>query len=108
MAVLGYCPGTGVAAIGDGSRHAIPGMIGAVFGAAAYAEAYPWVNAHILSVADMGKATLDSVTGLSPWWFMAGLVVAAAVGFATLERWEHGTPPTSTPSRSPSDAPITT
>ena len=26
MAVLGYCPGTGVAAIGDGSRHAIAGL----------------------------------------------------------------------------------
>ena len=26
MAVLGYCPGTGIAAIGDGSRHAIPGL----------------------------------------------------------------------------------
>jgi hypothetical protein len=39
MAILGYCPGTGVAAIGDGSRDAITGVIGMVVGAALFAEA---------------------------------------------------------------------
>lgn len=91
MAVLGYCPGTGVAAIGDGSRHAIPGVLGGIVGAAAYAEAYPWMKARVLDVSDLGKATLASMTGLSPWWLMAGLLVAALAGFASLERWERRT-----------------
>jgi uncharacterized protein len=89
MTVLGYCPGTGVAAIGDGSRHAIPGVLGGVFGAALYAEAYPWMKSSVLGVGDLGKATLESVTGLSPWWFMAFLALAAVTGFVLLERWER-------------------
>lgn len=89
MAVLGYCPGTGVAAIGDGSRHAIPGVLGMIAGAALYAEAYPWMKAHVLGVADYGKLTIPDATGLSPWWLIAGFAVVAAVGFYVLERWEH-------------------
>lgn len=98
MAVLGYCPGTGVAAIGDGSRHAIPGVLGGLFGAAVFAEVYPWMKSEVLGVGDFGKATLDSVTGLSPWWFMGLMAIAAVVGFSVLERWErrshggHGVP----------------
>jgi hypothetical protein len=89
MALLGFCPGTGVAAIGDGAKHAIPGVAGMVAGAAVYAEVYPWFKANILDVGAMGKATLASVTGLSPWWLMAAvLVMAAGIVFA-LERFEH-------------------
>jgi uncharacterized membrane protein YedE/YeeE len=86
MAVLGFCPGTGVAAIGDGSRHAIPGVIGMLFGAAVYAEAYPWMKSTVLGVADFEKATLATATGLSPWWFIAALAVMAVVIFILLER----------------------
>lgn len=92
MAILGYCPGTGVAAIGDGSRHAIPGVLGGLVGAAAYAEAYPWMKSEVLGVGDLGKATLGSVTGLSAWWFMALLAIGAFVGFMVLERWERRAP----------------
>jgi uncharacterized protein len=98
MAVLGYCPGTGVAAIGDGSRHAIPGVLGGIVGAALYAEAYPWMKSEVLGVGDIGKVTLDSVAGLSPWWFMGFMAIASVVGFSLLERWErrsrgdHGVP----------------
>jgi uncharacterized membrane protein YedE/YeeE len=87
MAILGYCPGTGVAAIGDGSRHAIPGILGGIVGAALYAEAYPWIKSEVLGIRDLGRATLDS--GLSPWWFIALLALAALSGFAILERWER-------------------
>ncbi len=90
MVVLGYCPGTGVAAIGEGSRHAIPGVAGMIVGAAIYAEAYPWIAANILPMADLGKATFATATGLSPWWFIAGLVIAASLGFFALEKFERG------------------
>lgn len=92
MALLGYCPGTAVAAIGDGSRHAIAGLIGMIFGSALYAEVHPWFKTHVLQVLDLGKVTLVSETGLSPWWFFGALVVGAILGFLRLERWEleHG------------------
>ncbi|KMP10401.1 hypothetical protein UZ36_07765 [Candidatus Nitromaritima sp. SCGC AAA799-C22] len=88
MAVLGYCPGTGVAAVGDGSRHAIFGILGMLLGAALYAEAYPWIKPEVLGIGDIGKVTLDTVTGLSPWWFIVSLLVIAVIGFVALERWE--------------------
>lgn len=89
MAILGYCPGTGVGAIGDGSRHAIPGALGMVVGAAVYAEVYPWMNSEILGVGEMGKATIDSVTSLSPWWLIGVILVAAVVAPLALERYER-------------------
>ena len=88
MAILGYCPGTGVGAMGDGSRHAIPGVLGMLAGAAIFAEVYPFMKTEVLGIADLGKATLDSISGLSPWWFIA-LVTATGIGvFIVLERWE--------------------
>ena len=55
MALLGYCPGTGVAALGDGSRHAWFGVLGMLVGGAAYAHFYPAIESHILSVGTYGK-----------------------------------------------------
>lgn len=89
MATLGYCPGTGVAAIGDGARDAWFGLLGMLFGAAVYAEAYPWLNERILKVGDLGKLTLADAAHVSPWWFVAALAGIAVTVFALLERWEH-------------------
>ncbi len=89
MALLGYCPGTAVAAIGDGSRDAIPGVLGMLFGAALYAELHPWFSQHVLPVGDLGKETLVTATGLSPWWFLAALAVLAVILFGALERHDR-------------------
>jgi hypothetical protein len=84
MAVLGYCPGTGLGAIGEGSRHAIFGFVGMLVGAGLYAEAYPWLSAHVLPVGDLGKVTLSSEMGLSPWVFIVPLIGIALIVFAIL------------------------
>jgi uncharacterized membrane protein YedE/YeeE len=91
MAILGYCPGTGVAALGDGSRHVVPGLLGMLCGGALYAEAHPFLKSTVLGVADLGKVTLAD-TGLPHWWLIAGLAVAALVLFAALERRERCRP----------------
>lgn len=89
MAILGYCPGTGVAAIGAGSRHAIFGVLGMVAGAAIYAEVHPSMKSALLGIGDFGKATLPSLSGLSPWWFLAGVTIAVGFAFFKLEAWER-------------------
>jgi hypothetical protein len=89
MALLGYCPGTGVAAIGDGSRDAVPGVLGMLLGAAVYAETHAWVAAHLLPYGELGKETAVTVTGLSPWWFLALLALGGLVLFTWLERRER-------------------
>ena len=86
MALLGYCPGTAFAAVGDGSRDALWGILGMFLGVGIFAEVYPWLKTHVLSVGDFGKVTLASATGASPWWFIAALAVVAAGVFLLLER----------------------
>lgn len=85
MSLLGYCPGTSVAAIGEGSRHAIWGTLGMLFGAAVYAEAFPYLGG-FLSVGDFGKGTLATALGISPWVVLAALTVATVAIFVALEK----------------------
>lgn len=86
MAVLGYCPGTAFAALGDGSRHAWFGVLGMLVGAALYAEAYPWLSEHLLTRWDLGKVTLADAMGVSPWAVLLPLAVAVGVVFGLGER----------------------
>lgn len=88
MVLLGYCPGTGVAALGDGSRHAAFGLLGMLAGAALYAELYPWLGKPLGSVCNLGKATLPEMTELHAGLWIAALAAIAAVFFAVLERIE--------------------
>lgn len=86
MVLLGYCPGTALAAVGQGSRDAAVGILGALVGAAVYAEAYPWLSRVVEPVWKFGKVTFADVTHLSPWWFIAGLAAVAIGLFVVLEK----------------------
>jgi hypothetical protein len=92
MVIYGYCPGTGVAAIGAGKLDALVGFFGMVFGAALYAFSYDWIAANILPVADLGKRRLPDLGTLPEWVWYAGLVVMAAVIFALVARFEKSSP----------------
>ncbi len=93
MALYGYCPGTGVAACGEGRRDAMVGVAGMLVGALVYVLAYPALQGLITGFGDWGKVTVAEVTGLSPWLFVSliGLV-------AVLVRLFSGRGPTSSPS----------
>lgn len=85
MVLYGYCPGTGLAAIGTGSVHALVGAFGMLAGAIAYAFSFEWVRDNILSVGKLGKVTLSDVTGVPPIAILFGLAVVAVVSFIRLE-----------------------
>ncbi len=89
MVILGYCPGTALAAIGQGSRDAIIGVLGALVGAGVYAEAYPFIARTIEPVASFGKITWPQIAHVSPWTFIAGLAAIAVGLFIWLERRER-------------------
>jgi len=86
MALYGYCPGTGVAAIATGSLHALVGFGGMLVGGIAYALSYPWVKANILSVGDYGKVRIPEATGIPEGVWYALIAVAAVVVFSLIER----------------------
>ena len=89
MVLLGYCPGTGVAAMATGRLDAIAGFAGMLVGAAAYAFAYPWVARNVLTVGDLGKSRLPDLLGGPDWLWYAGLVVMATGVFALVSKAER-------------------
>jgi uncharacterized membrane protein YedE/YeeE len=85
MAVLGYCPGTGVAACGEGRKDAYFGLMGMFVGAAIYVLFYPAMATVVGALGDAGKVTLPQVTGTSPWiWIVA--LTALALGAVAFTR----------------------
>ena len=82
-AVMGYCPGTSVGAMGEGRWPAIFGVIGMVVGAGMYAEMYPFFKSTVLAWSDLGKVGLPEVLGVNHW------IVAMVFALMTLGlfRW---------------------
>lgn len=66
-AVMGFCPGTSIGALGEGRWHAIFAVAGMVVGAAIYAELYPFFKSTILSWKVFGKIGVPELLGISPW-----------------------------------------
>ena len=66
-AIMGFCPGTSVGAVGEGRWHAIFAIIGMILGAALYAELYPFFSRTVLAWKDFGKIGLPQSLGVSPW-----------------------------------------
>jgi len=66
-AVMGYCPGTSIGALGEGRWHAIFAVAGMVAGAALYAELFPLIKSTVLAWKDFSKIGLPEVLGFSPW-----------------------------------------
>jgi len=90
MALLGYCPGTCVAACGEGARDAMVGLLGMLVGAIAYVTFYPVLDPVRNFLGNAGKITLPELTETSPWLWIAGLIVAGAIAFWLLQRPPSG------------------
>lgn len=76
MALLGYCPGTGIAAMATGSIHGWVGSLGMLAGAGFYGITYPWWKENVISIGDYGKVTLAD-SGLPAWGWWVIIVIAA-------------------------------
>jgi len=66
-AIMGFCPGTSVGAVGEGRWHALFAVAGMIAGAAVYAELYPFFKATVLAWKDYGRIGLPELLGVSPW-----------------------------------------
>ncbi|MBC7354830.1 MAG: YeeE/YedE family protein [Desulfomicrobiaceae bacterium] len=85
-AVMGYCPGTAVGALGEGRWHALFAIAGMLTGAALYAELYPLLKDSVLSWADYGKIGLPEMLGASPWVVIGVFLAAVALLFRWFEK----------------------
>lgn len=77
-AVMGFCPGTSLGALGEGRWHAAFAILGMVLGAAVYAELHPLLQSTVFTWKDLGRVSLPELLGVSPW------IVAAAFWAATI------------------------
>jgi len=81
--LIGYCPGTGAAALGQGNWDAIAGIAGLMLGSYLFAEASSWLNKTLLKVGDRGKLMLPEVVGVSlPVFLVIFLPLLIAALFA--------------------------
>jgi uncharacterized protein len=87
FAILGYCPGTSVGAVGHGALDAlIGGVIGIMAGAGLYAALYPRLKERVLPFGSFGDKTLiDLVSARNPWFVIIPVAVFIAVFLAVLE-----------------------
>lgn len=82
-AIMGFCPGTSLGALGEGRWHAVFAILGMLAGAAIYSEIYPLLKSTVLAWKDFGKIGLPATIGVSEW------IIAAIfwVGIISLFFW---------------------
>lgn len=86
LGVLGYCPGTGAAALGQGNYDAIPGMLGLMAGSYLYAETSDYLSATIHNIGNRGRIMLPDLIGMRLPVFLLLFVPVLGVGMFALER----------------------
>jgi hypothetical protein len=68
FALLGYCPGTIAAAVGNGYLDALTGgLIGIIVGSGLFAALYPKLKDGILKVGDFGNLTVPRLLKVNDW-----------------------------------------
>lgn len=85
-AIMGFCPGTSLGALGEGRWHALFAIAGMVAGAAVYAQLFPLFKTTVLAWKDYGKIGLPETLGLSPWIIAAGIWAAVFLLFFWMEK----------------------
>ena len=86
MAILGYCPGTNLGAIGQGSMDALlGGLPGMLVGAVIYSSLYPALSGTILQKGDFGKVTIPEYFKIQPLVAIGGFYMAIITVFFVLE-----------------------
>lgn len=87
-AIAGFCPGTSVGALAEGRIHAIWAILGMIFGAAVYAEAYPFLSNTVLKFGDYGKITLPQVLDINQWLIIFLFIAVGLSMFAWFEKMD--------------------
>lgn len=85
-AVLGYCPGTSLGALGEGRTDALWGIFGMLGGAGLFAELYPAMNETILKWGMRGSITLPQILGVNDWVVISVFIIAGFAFFYWLEK----------------------
>ena len=89
IAILGYCPGTGMAGAGEGNRDAMVGVLGMITGAGVLVVGFNWLEPLALALGDFGRLTIPVLLGTSPWTIIVVFASSALVVLWLLTRQER-------------------
>jgi len=86
FALIGYCPGTGAAALGQGNWDAIAGIAGLMIGSYLFAEMSGWLGKTLMKVGDRGKLMLPEVVGVRLRTFLLIFIPLLIAGLFAVDR----------------------
>lgn len=86
FALIAYCPGTGAAALGQGSWDVLFGFAGLMAGSYLFAEMSGWLKKTVETWGEKGKLTLPDVLHIPRLPFAYALAVLLTVGLFFLQR----------------------
>lgn len=87
LGLLGYCPGTGAAAFGEGNYDAIAGIAGLMVGSYIYAETSDYLSATIQKVGNRGRIMLPDLVRMRVTIFLVLFVPLLGLGLVALDRF---------------------
>jgi uncharacterized protein len=90
FALIGYCPGTGAAALGQGNYDAIGGVLGLMAGSYLYAEASAALSRSVERWGDRGMLTLPEMVGTTTPAFVVVFVPLLALALLAIEQFSSG------------------
>jgi uncharacterized membrane protein YedE/YeeE len=100
IVVFGYCPGTSVAACGEGRRDAMVGVLGMLFGAGLFVALFSTLQSVIKGLGDLGKITVPEAFGIPTWTVIGSMIVVGGLAFWLIGRWERTKSPPASESAS--------
>ena len=86
FALIAYCPGTGAAALGQGSWDVLFGMAGLVVGSYLFAELSGWLKRTVETWGDKGKLTLAEVFHARRSTVIVAMAALLTAGLIALDR----------------------
>jgi uncharacterized protein len=87
FALIGYCPGTGAAALGQGNLDAVAGVAGLMLGSYLFAEASGWLDKTLMKVGDRGKLMLPEIVSLRLPVFLFIFVPLLIAGLVAIDQF---------------------
>ena len=87
FALMGYCPGTAAAALGQGNWDALFGIAGLIAGSWVFAEFSGWTKRTVETWGDLGKVLLPDLLHVPRTVFVVGFAVALAALLVLLHRF---------------------
>ncbi len=86
FALLAYCPGTGAAALGQGSWDVLFGMAGLMAGSHLFAEMSGWLKKTVETWGEKGKLTIPDLLHIPRLPFAYAAAILLSVGLYYLQR----------------------